>query len=472
MVLLIQFSFNERQSESEHENMNRAAMHKDWTQGGVVRNLWQLSWPIMVSQTLTVIGPTIDMIWVGKLGPSAIAAVGVSGMIVMAINSVMMGLYTGLRAMVARFIGSGDRESAITVGQQTLIIGLCFSLLSALVGIFLAEPMLKLFGVEPDVVSVGASYMRIQLSGSIVMSLAMITQMIMQASGDTVNPMRISVVFRLLHLGLCPTLVFGWWIFPDMGVNGAALSDVISQCLGAAIGTWYVFSGKTRLKLTMKGFHLDKDILWRMMKIGIPSSITGFQRFVPYLIVVLFVAPFGTAAVGANSLMQRIDNFIRMPAGALGSAAGVLAGQNIGAGKPERAEKGGWVASGLYTVVMVFLSVAVWFFAEQIVRLFNSDPELVAVAANFMRIQILGYLIMGPTVVLSLCVEGVGDTIPTMIGTLFTMWAVQVPLAWALPQYTSLGVDGTQWAITIALLVRAVMFIIYFKTGRWKRKSV
>jgi putative MATE family efflux protein len=452
--------------------MKNTAIHKDWTQGGVVRNLWLLSWPIMVSQTLTVIGPTIDMIWVGKLGPSAIAAVGVAGMIVMAINSVMMGLYTGLRAMVARFIGAGDKAGAVSVGQQTLVIGVVFSLISALVGIFLAEPMLSLFGVEADVVSVGAGYMRIQLSGSIVMSLAMITQMIMQASGDTVNPMRISVIFRLLHLGLCPALVFGWSIFPEMGVNGAALSDVISQCVGASIGIWYVFSGRTRLKLTLKGFHLDKDILWRMMKIGIPSSITGFQRFVPYLVVVLFVSPFGTAAVGANSLMQRIDNFIRMPAGALGSAAGVLAGQNIGAGKPERAEKGGWVAVALYSGAMVIVSVLIWFFAEEVVRLFNSDPELVGIAAGFMRIQILGYLVIGPTVVLSLCIEGVGDTIPTMIGTLFTMWAVQVPLAWALPEFTSLGVNGTQWAITIALVARAVIFIIYFRTGRWKKKAV
>ncbi|MBN2240128.1 MAG: MATE family efflux transporter [Dehalococcoidales bacterium] len=447
-------------------------MEKNWTEGGVVRNLWSLSWPIMISQTLTVIGPTVDMIWVGKLGAAEIAGVGVSGMVVMAINSLMMGLYTGLRAMIARFVGAGDNASANNVGQQTLVIGVVFSLITAVFGIFFTEPILELFGTEADVVAEGAAYMRIQLAGSITMALAMISQMIMQASGDTVNPMRISIVFRLLHVAICPAMVFGWWIFPDLGVSGAAWANVISQSIGGIVGIWYLFTGRTRLKLTLKGFHLDRDILWRMVKIGVPSSITGFQRFVPYLIIVMFVSPFGTAAVGAHSLMQRIDNFIRMPAGALGNAAGVLAGQNLGAGKPERAEKGGWVAVGLYSGAMVICSILIWFFAENIVHIFSTDPELVRISSDFMRIQIVGYLVFGLTIVISLCVEGVGDTIPTMIGTLITMWAIQVPLAWFLSKHTSLGVNGIQWAISIALVARAVLFTVYFMTGRWKRKKI
>ena len=452
--------------------MKRSVFDRNWTEGSVIRNLWSLSWPIMISQTLTVLGPTVDMIWVGKLGAAPIAGVGVSGMVVMAVNSIMMGLYTGLRAMIARFIGSRDTEGANNIGQQALVIGTVFSVIMAAIGIFLAEPLLSVFGVEPDVVAEGAAYLRIQLAGSITMALTMVSQSVMQASGDTVTPMRISIFFRILQIIICPLLVFGVWVFPNMGVSGAALANVISQFFGATFGIWYLFSGRTRLKLTLRNFKLDKDVIWRMTKIGIPASITGVQRFLPYLVLVWFVSPFGTAAVGALSLMQRIDTFIRMPAGALGNAAGVLAGQNLGAGKPDRAEKGGWIAIAMFSGLMVICCILIWFFADNIVKIFSTDAELVEIASTFMRIQIVGYLVFGPTIVISLCVEGVGDTIATMIVTLLTMWAIQIPLAWFLPEHTPLGVYGVQWAISIALVARALLFTVYFKSGRWKRKVI
>ncbi len=452
--------------------MKRPSYERNWTEGSVIHNLWSLSWPIGIGQTLTVLGPTIDMIWVGKLGAAPIAGVGVSGMVVMAVNSIMMGLYTGLRAMIARYVGSGDMDSANKIGQQALVIGTVFSVIMAAIGIFLAEPLLSIFGIEPDVVAEGAAYMRIQLAGSITMAAAMVSQSVMQASGDTVTPMRISIFFRLLHIAICPLLVFGVWIFPEMGVSGAAWANVISQFFGAIFGIWYLFTGRTRLKLTLKNLRLDKDIIWRMTKIGVPASITGVQRFLPYLILVWFVSPFGTAAVGAHSLMQRIDTFIRMPAGSLGNAAGVLAGQNLGAGKPDRAEKGGWIAVALFSGLMVICCIFIWFFAENIVIIFSTEVELVDIASTFLRIQIVGYLVFGLTIVISLCVEGVGDTMVTMIVTLLTMWVIQIPLAWLLPKYTSLGVNGVQWAISIALVFRAILFAIYFKSGRWKRKVI
>ena len=452
--------------------MKRPSYDRNWTEGSVIHNLWSLSWPIMISQTLTVLGPTVDMIWVGKLGAAPIAGVGVSGMVVMAVNSIMMGLYTGLRAMIARYVGSGDTDGANNIGQQALVIGTIFSLVMAAIGVFLAEPLLSIFGVEADVVTEGAAYMRIQLAGSITMAITMVSQSVMQASGDSVTPMRISIFFRLFHVIICPLLVFGVWIFPDMGVSGAAWANVISQFFGAIFGIWYLFTGRTRLKLTLRSFRLDKEVIWRMMKIGIPASITGVQRFLPYLVLVWFISPFGTAAVGAHSLMQRIDTFIRMPAGALGNAAGVLAGQNLGAGKPERAEKGGWIAVALYSGVMVICCIFIWFFADNIVKIFSTDAELVGIASDFLRIQIVGYLVFGLTIVISLCVEGVGDTMVTMIVTLLTMWIIQIPLAWFLPKYTSLGVNGVQWAISIALVARALLFTVYFKSGKWRRKVI
>ena len=449
---------------------NRAL--RDWTKGNIFHNLLSLSWPIMISSSFNLLGPVIDMVWVGKLGAASIAGVGVAGMAVMMVTSARMGLTMGTRAIVARFIGADDAKGANHVAQQAFVISAIFSITMASIGILFAEPILTIFGLEADVVSEGTAYMRIQFIGTVAMSFRMMSEGVMQASGDTVNPMRIAIFFRLFHVALCPFLVFGWWIFPQLGVSGAALTNVISQSVGGALGLWFLFSGRTRLRLTLRNFYLDREIIWRLLKIGIPASITGMQRNLPYLVLVWFISPFGTFAVAAHSVMQRIDGFVRTPAASLGSAAGILAGQNLGAGKPERAEKGGWLAVGLFTGVVVIASVGIWFWAESIVQIFNSEPDFVKIAAAFLRIQIAGYVLFGFIVGLSMCIDGIGDTIITMLVTLLTMWLIHVPLAYVLPNFTPLGVYGVQWAIVAALVVRAAIYFIYFRSGRWKRKKV
>lgn len=453
-------------------NLIENRLSRDWTQGSVIGNLWSLAWPMMISQSITVIGPTIDMIWVGKLGSASVAGVGVAGMAVMAVNALQMGLFTGLRALVARFVGAGDTGNANHVAQQALVIGISLSIILALIGIFLAEEILVLFGVQVDVVTEGAVYMRILFAGSATMSFTMIAQSIMQASGDTVNPMRITIFFRVLHIVLCPFLIFGWWIFPQMGVSGAALTNVISQSLGGILGFWILFSGRTRLRLNLRNFRLDRSIIWRLLKVGIPASITGVQRNLPYLVLVWFISPFGTYAVAAHSIMQRIDNFMRTPAGTLGSAAGILAGQNLGAGQPERAEKGGWLAVGIFTSIAVIVAIIFLCWPESVIRIFNSESGFVEIASTFLRIQTIGYVLFGLVVGLSMCIDGIGDTTITMLVTILTMWVVQVPLAYVLPNFTDLGVYGIQWAIVSALIIRAAVYAIYFHSGRWKQKKV
>jgi len=450
----------------------RASLEKDWTKGSISGNLWALSWPLMISQSLTTMGPIIATVWIGRLGAAAIAGVGVSQMAAQMLNAMMMGLFTGLRAMVARFVGAGDNRGANHILQQAFVVGAVFSLISAAIGIFLAEPILIIFGVGPDVVDQGAAYMRIQLAGMVTMSLLSISNTSMQASGDTVTPMRIALVHRILHLVLLPFLIFGWWIFPRLAVSGAALAAVITQGLGGAIGLWFLFSGRTRLRLTLRDFSLDKSTIWRMVKVGIPASVTGMQRSFPYLVLIWFVAPFGTPALAAHSLTQRIDGFMRTPALALGQSTGILAGQNLGADQPERAEKTCWLSAGLFTILMAIAGIIIWFWAEYIIRAFNSEPALVETGASFLRIQILGYLISGVTVVMSTGLNGIGDTLPVMLVTLLSMWLVQIPLAYFLPTATNLGVNGVRWAMVAAQVLRAVSYLIYFPLGRWKTKKI
>ncbi len=445
---------------------------RDWVSGSILRNLLTMSWPIIIGNTVNMLGPTVDMIWVGRLGPAAIAAVGVSGTAVMLAQSSLMGLFTGMRAMIARFIGSGDDEQANHVAQQAIVIGAAASIILAVIGIFLSEKILMLLGVGQDIIDEGASYMRIQFIGMTAMAFRTMAEGIMQASGDSKTPMKIAVSFRLVHVAVAPTLIFGLWIFPELGVNGAAITNVISQSLGTIIAFWFLMSGRSRLKLSFKGFTVNPNTIWRIVRIGIPASIMGMEQNMRGMIFIRFMAPFGTVAMAAHTLLGRIEMILFMPAFGLGMAAGVLTGQNLGAGKPERAEKSGWIAAGIIEGFIAVVCVGLLFGAEYAVQIFTSDPELIEVSARFLRIAVTGYIAMGFGAVLQNCITSAGDTVVPLIISLVSGWLIQLPLAWWLPNVGNLGVLGVRWAAVIPMILTSGVYLVYFKTGRWKKKRV
>ena len=418
-----------------------------------------------------MLGPTIDMVWVGRLGAAAIAGVGVSGMAVMLLNSMMMSLNMGARAMIARFIGAGDEPGANHVARQAFIIIGFFAAIIVPIGLFLAEPILRVIGLEADVVAEGAAYMRILFVGAASMSFRMLTEGLMQASGDTRTPMWVNIAFRGFHIVLCPFLIFGWWIFPELGVRGAAFTNVFSQSLGLILGLIALFSGRTRLRLTLKNFRVDPGIIWRIIKIAIPASVSGIQRGLGQLVITKFVIPFGTVAVAAHSLHQRVEMFILMPGMGLGMGGGVLAGQNLGAGKPDRSEKSVWTAMAVVEVWVVIMATVLLLWAEGVVSIFGPEPEVVEVTARFLRIAAIGVFVFSAEPVMMNCLNNVGDTIPPMVAILVSFWAVQVPVAYFLSQ-TGLGVYGVRWGMVIGMISSGLSLLIYFKLGRWKRKKV
>ena len=418
-----------------------------------------------------MIGPTVDMIWVGRLGPDAIAGVGVSGIAVMLAQSGLMGLFQGLRSMVARYIGAGEEEKANHVAQQAIVVGVVASVVLALIGIFFAEGILRLVGVQPEVVSESADYLRIQFIGMTAMSFRMMAESVMQASGDAMTPMKIAVAFRLLHVVVSPVLIFGLWIFPKMGVNGAAVTNVVSQSLGTALGFWILLKGHSRLRISFKNFHIDPGVLWRVVRIGFPASVMGMQMNMGQFLLMFLVAPFGTLAVAAHTLNQRIEMIMFMPAWGVGMAAGVLAGQNLGARQPDRAVKSGWIGTAIVEGFAIICSIAILIWAETFVHVFSSNSELVGIAGTFLRIAVAGYIVTGFIGVLQQCISGAGDTLVPMSVSLLAMWLIQLPLAYFLSR-GDLGVYGIRWAIVASSAANAIAYTTYFRMGRWKRKEV
>ncbi len=425
-----------------------------------------------VTQTVMSLGPTIDMIWVGKLGAAAVAGVGVSGIVVQLAQGVMMGFTTGMRSLISRAIGAQDTQSANRVAQHAVVVTAIYAILMAIIGHFFGEKIVSFVTSDPEIVNIGTMYLRIQFIAGGTIIFRMMMDAIMQASGDSVNPMWIALVYRLFHIALCPFLIFGWWIFPELGVRGAAYTSIIAQGLGVILGLRVLFGARSRIRLSFKGFHFDMSIVWRIIRIGFPASISGVQQNLNQFFLQIFIAVFGGAAIAAHVIIQRLNMFLFMPAMSFGAGAGVLVGQNLGAKKPERAERSAWLAAGLVEAFAIVVSLILFIWAAPVVRLFNNDPDMVALATQFVHIAVCGWFVMGFQSVLMNSLQGAGDTMPTMIISVITTWLITMPLAYFLPKYTSWGIMSIRWAMTASTIVGALAMVIYFHTGKWKTRNV
>jgi putative MATE family efflux protein len=427
---------------------------------------------MLISDGLNLSGPTIDMLWVGRLGPTSIAAVGVSGLVLQLMTLGIWGVNIGLRALIGRFIGNGDNEGAKHVGRQALILSASYSTLAAVILIILAKPILNLFGVQPDVLALGTPYLQIALLGAIPTSIYMMTEAVMQATGDTVTPMKISLLMRVTQVGLAPLLIFGWGMFPALGVRGAALSNVISSAVGMGVGLYVVFSGRTRLRFDLKHFRVDFSTMGRILRIGIPTSISSAQRSFGSIILMGFITPFGTLAVASYSLLTRIQQFAFITNSGFGRASAILVSQNLGAGQAKRSERCAWLALVSSECVILVLVVLMLIWSRGTIRIFTPDIDMIDFTSVLLRIMLIGYSVTAFQFILSQSLIGAGDTIPAMLIDLISMWVFTLPMAYILSHSTSLEVYGIWWALAAGSVLSATIYLLYFRTGRWKHKAV
>jgi putative MATE family efflux protein len=267
-------------------------------------------------------------------------------------------------------------------------------------------------------------------------------------------------------------MVLGWWIFPRMGVSGAALSSLLSQVIGMILILLFLFSGRTRIKLSFSDFKITPGTIWRILKIGIPALAMNVQSSLGNLVLTWFIAPFGTLAIAAHSIASRIQTFLYLPGMGLSMGAGVLVGQNLGAKQPDQAEKASWLAAGILEVFFVVCAGAILSWPRQIMDIFTPEAELVALGGTFLRIAAAGYLVMALSTVLQNCIAGAGDTVPNMIISIAIIWIVQMPLAYFLSKFPNLGVYGIRWAMVAAVYSGVIAYVVYFRLGRWKTKKI
>jgi len=445
---------------------------QDYTSGSLNRAILLLSVPMVLETLMESVFAVVDVYFVARLGSSAVATVGLTESLITLVYAVAIGLSMGVTAMVARRIGEKDREGAAEAASQALGVSALASIPIMIGGLFFAPQILGIMGADEWSLTHGASYTRWMLGGNIVIVLIFVLNAVFRGAGDAVIAMRVLWLANGINVLLDPMLITGWGPFPEMGIRGAAIATNVGRGVGVLYQLYILFFGSGRVHVSLFQLRLKASVMWSLIRV----SIGGVGQFLiataSWVGLMRIMAMFGSDALAGYTIAVRIAMFSILPAWGMSNAAATLAGQNLGAKQPDRAEKSVW-RCGWYT--MGFLGiVGLLFFlnAETLVRIFTSDPAVVPIGAEALRIFSYGYLVYAWGLVIVQAFNGAGDTFtPTWIN-FFAFWMLELPLAYLLAKPLGFGYRGPVIAVVVAESVMTIIAIIIFRRGKWKTREL
>lgn len=445
---------------------------QDFTDVALGRGILLLAIPMVLEMMMESVFAIVDILFISKLGADAVAAVGITESMMTIVYSVAAGLATATTATVARRIGEKNPEGASKTAVQAIALGIAVSLTIAVPGIVYASDLLKAMGASPAVIEAGSSYTAVILGCNVVIVLLFIINAIFRSAGDAAVSMRVLWLANIINIFLDPCLIFGYGPFPELGVKGAAIATTIGRGIAVLYQFYLLFKGKTRVKLGIKYIKLDLRVMFRLIRLslgGIGQSIIATSS---WIVMVRIIAMFGSAALAGYTIGIRIIIFTLLPAWGLSNAAATLMGQNLGAKKPERAERAVWLTGFINMAFMGTIAVFLILFPATFVRLFIDDPAVVIQGVYCLRIVSYGYLFYAIGMVMVQAFNGAGDTVTPTIINFFCFWVTEIPLALLLAKPLGMNANGVYYAIVVAETLMAVVGILIFRRGRWKTREV
>lgn len=441
------------------------------TEGDLFKGLLKVSSPIVANNLLQSVLEMVDLYFVGRLGSGAIAGVAMGVMIVMVLGSIIVGLATANTAFVSRFYGGKDMQNAGRTVINALCLGIIFSLVMAVVGATFAEDMLHFLGAEEEVALIGAAYLKVLFAGAFTMILLWIVVSSLQSCGDSLTPLWIMAIANIINIVLDPLFIFGHGFVPAMGAEGAALATVASRGVGLAIGIAILLSGRSLIEFPRER-RIDPGLMWRLVKVGVPSTVQAGMRSVSFLAIMAIVALYGTSAASAYGIATRMELAVLMPGFGIATGTAIVVGQNLGAKQPDRAERGVLLSLLLYGVFMAAVSIAYYFLGPAIMEFFDPSGASTPVGASYFHFLAPFYLLIAAVIVLSFALNGAGDTKMPMYSTFVSMVLLQIPLAYYLPGFLGIGVEGIWVAMAAGLVAQAILLSGIYRSGRWKQTAI
>jgi len=458
-------------------------MARDLTRGSLVGNLLAMSIPSMLGMLGQTLYDIVDLIWIGKISSKAVAGVTLFASIFWLVEVLNEVIGTSSVALITQSSGAGDEERTSRIVEQTIVFKALMALIAAILLYIGLEPLLRFFSDDPEVVAAGLAYGRVRTFFLPIFFMTYSCFTALRCSGDPQSQMWIMLASSVLNAALAPVLMFDELPIvggrgAGLGVLGAGLATVICICLSFAVGMWLLAAGKHRVRLTLRGlFRLDRAIDRKLLTIGLPSGGEMLARQLAGLVTTKFVAIYGTAAIAALGIGNRLGGLVFMPLFGLMAGGGTIVGQNLGAENVERAEKTARAASlfgGLSITVLMGLGIA---FPEPLLRLFVDSPETIAAGVPMIRIMGSSFIVASYAIAISCAFSGSGYNMPMLVSSVAGRWGAQLPFlllaTYALPPIgLRLGIIGVWSSFLVSDLVETAITFVYFRKGAWKKKRV
>ncbi|MFC1514149.1 MATE family efflux transporter [candidate division KSB1 bacterium] len=441
-------------------------------QGNVTKNIIKLALPILTAHVFANAYYIIDMIFVGRLGPTALAAVSYGGMLMSLTWMIIVGVSIATSSMIARSIGSGDSGLVERVIKNSLLLTFAVTVLLIIFGYFGVPYFLKLLGSSGEELRLGTTYARIVFCGAGGLIFMFIINSMFRGSGEVKIPMITLGISSILNIILDPLLIFGLGPFPELGIKGAAIATVIGQGIGSFINIFILIKGYSKVKLPDFNFKPNFHTLKNIISIATPGSLQNLVYSISGLTVMRFVSAYGTEAVAAYGIGLRLDIMMMLPGWALGASVATILGQNLGAGNPKRAERTAWHGSGLYFILLLFICTLLWIDPEKAISIFNNDPKVVSIGSEYIRIMSAGYLFLSISLILTVAMNGAGYTFVPMIIVAVSHLIFRIPAAYILSNPFNIMTGGIWIALSGTFILQGIISVVWFSKGRWKHKKI
>ncbi|MFM2395170.1 MAG: hypothetical protein RLZZ546_3153 [Bacteroidota bacterium] len=441
--------------------------HLDFTEGNVKEAVILLAIPMILELSLESVFAVVDIFFVSKLGPNAIATVGLTESVITIVYSFAIGLSMAATAIVARRTGEKDYINGAKTGAQAIIMCIFLSAIISILGIFYAPNILQLMGAQEDVVREGAGFTRVMLGSNVVIMLLFLINGVFRGAGNAAMAMKSLWIASLVNIILCPIFIHFF------GLIGAAIATVIGRGSGVAYQLYFLLNSNDKLPFTKRMFGVDFQEMKEIVKVAWPATFQFIIQSGSWIVLARLVAETGgtEASAGYQIAIRNVIFFI-LPAWGLSNAVATLVGQNLGANKPERAEESVWIATKYNVIFMAGVILVLSLFSHQIISIFTDNKILIEHGALSLRIMGYGYICYGVSMVMVQALNGAGDTkTPTWINFI-CFWLFQIPLGYFLAYNMNMKEVGAFAAVPIAETLLAVLSFIYFKKGSWKEIKV
>ena len=446
--------------------------HQDFTEGSISRAVFLLATPMVLEMLMESLFAIVDVFWVTRLGADAVATVGLTESMLTLVFSVAIGVSMSTTAMVARRIGEKDNDGAATAASQAILLGVVVAVLMGLPGVFFAKDLLAFMGASPALIASGHIYTSVVFGGSVSVLLLFLNNAIFRGAGDAAVAMRVLWFSNIINLVLDPCFIFGIGPFPALGVTGAAVATLTGRSLGVVYQLWILHRGTGRIQVKLRSIRLVPRVFGSLIRV----SSTGVLQFAiahtSWILLVRIISAFGSFALAGYTIGIRIFIFVILPSWGLSGAAATMVGQNLGAGKPQRAQRAVYLTAAYNLLFLGTVAIAFIAIPEQLVHIFTSEAEVTPFAIDCLRIVAFGNLFYAFGMVMVQAFNGAGDTVTPTIINFFGFWLAEIPLAWILAFPLHHGVRGVFTAIPIAEFLMTVMSFMAFLRGRWKRAVI